>query len=121
MINLEIKNLQIKIRTTTAKLPVQVKQQMLERVIKEGYGLKGKSKWVSESIERFLLLPEYPELVDIAVEMEEMTGLISISLSDTVMSKLDKAVVEVRQQYPTIEGVRSKVIRASIMQRLLRG
>lgn len=106
--------------TTTAKLPKQVKQKMLERVIKDGYGLKGKSKWIGESIEKFVLLEDYPELVDIAVEMEEMTSIASISISPELVKTLDAAVVEVRKKYPSMEGVRSKIIRASIMQRLLR-
>jgi hypothetical protein len=36
------------------------------------------------------------------------------------MLRIEQAIVEVRKQYPTIEGVKSNLIRASIMQRLLR-
>lgn len=106
--------------TTTAKLPKLIQQVMLERVVKDGYGLKGKSRWIGESIERFLQLPNYPELVDIADEMQEMTDVASISLSTELLKKLDHAVIQVRTQYPAMEGVKSKIIRASIMQRLLR-
>ncbi len=36
------------------------------------------------------------------------------------MKKLDQAIIKVRRQYPAMEGVKSNLIRASIMQRLIR-
>jgi hypothetical protein len=113
-------NSSVKKITTTAKIPKRVQQSMLERIIKDEYGLKGKSRWISESIEKFLEMPNFPELVDIAEEMEEMTEVVSISLTELLMKKLDYAVVQVRKEYPAMEGVRSKVIRAGIIQRLLK-
>lgn len=106
--------------TTTAKLPKKVQQRMLEQIIQEGYGLKGKSIWISESIMSFLKLPNFPELVDIAIEMEGMTEIVSMSLPEELGEQLEKAVITIRSQYPAMEGVKSKIIRASIMQRFLK-
>lgn len=107
--------------TTTAKLPKSIQQTMLEKIIRDGYGMRGKSKWISEAIEHFLILDNYPELVDIANEMEEMTDVVSMRLSRELVQKLDVAIIVVRKEFPALEGVKSSIIRASIIQRLIRG
>jgi len=106
--------------TTSIKLQKKLHRQLQQRVIEDGYGMRGKSKWIIESIESLLKLADYPELVEIAEDMDHLNDIISIRLSDTLMGRLDKAVIQVRKQYPALEGVKSNLIRASIMQRLLR-
>ena len=49
-----------------------------------------------------------------------LSEVVSISVSDELMDKLDRAVISVRREYPGMEGVKSNLIRASIMQRLIR-
>lgn len=93
---------------------------MQQRIISDGYGMRGKSKWIVEAIESFLMLTDYPTLADIACDMDQLSEVISIRLPDALMSKLDKAIIEVRRHYPAMEGVKSNLIRASIMQRLIR-
>jgi hypothetical protein len=105
---------------TSIKLQKIIHLKMQQRIISDGYGMRGKSKWIIEAIEDFLLLDDYPYLVDIAGDMEKLTALVSIRLTDTLAIKLDKAVIKVRRQYPAMEGVKSNLIRASIMQRLIR-
>lgn len=105
----------------TAKLPESVHQTLLEKIIKDGYGMRGKSRWVQEALEQFLSLNNYPELVDIATEMNEMTSVISIRVAPMLLQNLDKAIIAVRKIYPGMEGVKSCLIRASIIQRLIRG
>lgn len=105
----------------TAKLPQSVHQTLLEQIIKDGYGMRGKSRWVQEAIERFLQVQNYPELVDIATEMNEMTTVISARVSHQLILSLEEAVITIRRVYPTMEGVKSGLIRASIIQRLIRG
>jgi hypothetical protein len=65
-------------------------------------------------------LTDYPTLVEIAEDMDQLSDILSLRLPETLMLKIEKAVVHVRKQYPTIEGVKSNLIRASIVQRLLR-
>jgi len=105
----------------TTKLPKSLHQNLLQQVIQDGYGMRGKSKWISESIERLLALSNFPELVEIANEVEELTDIIGIRITKNLLDKLDHAVIDIRKQYPSIEGVKSKIVRASIIQRLLRG
>ncbi len=105
----------------TAKLPKSVHQKMLEKIIKDGYGMRGKSLWMHEAIERFLQLENYPEFVDIATEMDEMIAVVTARISRELIGKLDEAVIVVRREYLGMEGVKSSLIRASIIQRLIRG
>lgn len=105
---------------TSIKLQKRLHYKMQQRVISDGYGMRGKSRWIIEAIERFLDLPDYPDLVDIAGDMDHLSEMISIRLSEELMLKLDQAIIQVRRDYPAMEGVKSNVIRASIMQRLIR-
>ena len=105
---------------TSIKLQKLLHYKMQQQIISDGYGMRGKSKWIVEAIEDFLQLPDYPSLTDIANEMEQLNEILSIRLSDNLMLKLDQAIINVRRQYPAMEGVQSNLIRASIMQRLIR-
>ena len=94
-------------------------QMMLERIVAEGYGLKGKSKWVTEAVERFLAMPDYIACVDIASAQEDMSDPVLCTIPESLSRKLDLALIEVRRQYPDMEGVKSNIMRASLTQRLL--
>ncbi len=105
---------------TSIKLQKLLHYKMQQQIIRDGYGMRGKSKWLIEAIENFLTLPDYPSLVDIAGDMEQLSETISLRLPDELIKKLDQAIINVRRQYPAMEGVKSNLIRASIMQRLIR-
>lgn len=83
------------------------------------YDLKSKSKWIAEAIEAFFTLKNFVELVMINDQMHGFEKLDAISIDRELKSRLDLAVIEVRQQYPALEGVQSKIVRAAIIQRLL--
>jgi predicted DNA-binding protein len=105
---------------TSIKLQRPLHQKMLERIISDGYGMRGKSRWIVEAIEAFLQLTDFPSLTDIADDMEQLTETISIRMPEELIAHLDHAVIAVRRHYPAMEGVKSNLIRASIMQRLIR-
>lgn len=105
---------------TSIKLQKKLHQHLQQRIIEDGYGMRGKSQWIIESIEALLQLDDYPELVDIAEDMDQLSDMVSIRLPEDLMLSIEQAVIKVRKQYPTIEGVKSNLIRASIIQRLLR-
>jgi len=110
----------IKKTMTSIKLQKLLHFKMLQRVINDGYGMRGKSRWIVEAIEAFLQLPDYPTLADIAGDMNQLSEVVSIRLPNDLTSKIDYAIIEVRRHYPSMEGVKSNLIRASIMQRLIR-
>jgi hypothetical protein len=94
---------------------------MLQAIISDGYGLRGKSQWVSEAIENFLKM-DYIDLVDIGSEMSagELKETESFYLSPLVIDILEEIIVKVRLVHPRIEGVKSIIIRSSVFQRLFR-
>jgi len=110
----------IKFMMTSIKLQKKLHYKMQQRIISDGYGMRGKSKWIVGAIDAFLNLPDYPSLTDIADDMDQLTDIISIRLPDELILKIDRAIIEVRRHYPAMEGVKSNLIRASIMQRLIR-
>lgn len=105
---------------TSIKLQKILHRRLQERIIADGYGMRGKSKWIIESIESLLAFDDYPTLVDIAEDMDHLSDIVSIRIPDELMRRIEAAIVHVRKQYPTLEGVKSNLIRASIIQRLLR-
>lgn len=104
---------------TSIKLQKTLHQRLQERIIADGYGMRGKSRWINEAIASFLELQDYPTLVDIAEDMGQLNEMVSIRVPEDTIVKIERAVVHVRKQYPTLEGVKSNLIRASIIQRLL--
>lgn len=112
-------NIQKKVMTSI-KLQKNLHHRLQQRIIADGYGMRGKSKWIIESIESLLTIADFPTLVDIAEDMDHLSDMVSIRLPEELMVRIEQAIIQVRKQYPTIEGVKSNLIRASIVQRLLR-
>ena len=52
--------------------------------------------------------------------MENLNEILSLRLPFTLMKRLDSAVIETRKQFPAMEGVKSNLIRAGIVQALIR-
>ena len=89
------------------------------KMLDEGYSLREKSKWISEAIEDFLTLKEYQSLVEMAELVNDFTKNETIYITPDIEDKLDEAIIKVRTQYPTLEGVKSLIVRASIIRRLV--
>jgi hypothetical protein len=104
----------------TLVVPEQLQNEMKYLVIAEKYGMRGKSKWVSEAIEAFLQLEEFPELVSLADEMKGLEKSESIMIDIRLKKSIDAAALAIRKAYPLLEGVQSRIIRASILQRIIR-
>ena len=104
---------------TSVKLPAKLEHQMLLSIVGEGYGMRGKSRWIEDAITEFLNMENRVELVEYASEMINLSKVISVRLKDKTIMLIENAVTEVRTQYPNLEGVKSNIIRASIIQKLL--
>lgn len=101
-------------------MPYLLKKEIREYVIKDGYGLRGKSLWISEAIQNLLSLSDYPELVSYNNEMHGFDALETVVIDYKTKLAIENAVLKVRTEYPTLEGVKSRILRTSIMQRILR-
>jgi hypothetical protein len=121
MENSQIKQVkQIQQKTSFSfKLPGKINQQMNEAIVAEGRGLRGKSKWIIEAIESFLSLENFPELTSLSEGVEKNPTAITIRIPSALMLRLENAIVIIRKNHPALEGVKSKIVRASIYQRIL--
>lgn len=114
MINSKAKKISISFRTSE-----RIEQRMLQRIIGDGYGLKGKSKWICDAVENFLAMPSFWDLVDIASAQEDLRKNSNFTPTEALLKKIEDAIVIVRKHYPLLEGVQSNIIRASINQKLI--
>ena len=104
----------------TFVLPDNLQRECREQIIRDGYDMRGKSKWIIEGIEQLLALRNYPELVHLNDEMKGFEKLESVVISKSLKKFLDAAIIHVRRTYPAMEGVQSRIFRTAILQRLLR-
>lgn len=104
----------------TFVLPMTLQQELKETIIRDGYDLKSKSRWVSEAIKTIIENTNLPDLVKINDEMKGFEKLESVVISKELKTQLNEAIINVRKVYPGIEGVQSRILRTAIVQRLLR-
>ena len=88
-------------------------------MIREGYDLKGKSRWVAEAVEALLKMKSFPELVKLNDEMSGFGKMESVLVPRDLKIRLDQAIRTVRETYLMLEGVQSRLMRTAIMQRLI--
>jgi hypothetical protein len=104
----------------TFVLPAQLQHDYKTNIVNQGYSLREKSKWISNAVSDLLEMPNYIELVYYGDEFGGFDKSETIVVDESLKHALDSAVVEVRKNYPAIEGVQSRVLRTAILQRLLR-
>lgn len=104
----------------TFVVPEVLQNDLRQQIVKDGYGLRGKSKWVSEAITRLFAISSYPLLVSYNDEMSRFDKVETIVISYTLHKELDDAIITIRKDFPAMEGLKSRIIRTAILQRLLR-
>lgn len=100
-------------------LPKGLHQDLQERVVLDGYGLKGKSQWVAEAVMQLFQLEHFTDLVKVNDVMQGFEKLESILIDRKLKLQLDDCVLQVRRKYPEVDGVQSRIMRTAILQRLL--
>lgn len=104
----------------TVVMPKKMNEEMRERIFQENYGMRGKSKWAMEAVNDLLKMDKYEDLVNYSDEMHDFRSVETIVISKDLKSKIDDAVIRIRQKYPVLEGIQSRIFRTGILQRLLR-
>ena len=101
-------------------LPSNAKQELRERMLRDGYGLREKSRWIGEAIQNFVQTDDFPQLTEMANTLSNINATESVNISSELDKELEEACIKVRTVYPLLEGVKSLVVRASIIRRLWR-
>ena len=105
--------------TSTFKIPDTLNQKLNEKVIADGYGMRGKSRWIKEAIEKLFTYQNFPELVFFSDDIENANHSISVRFPRKLLLEVEKMVMSVRREYPELEGVKSRIVRTAIIQRLI--
>lgn len=108
--------------TKSFKIPASLEIEMNKKLVSEGYGLRGKSKWICDSICKFLTFSDKEfilDCVELSEELENLDKSISFRPTPVVDQLLDDWVIQVRMKMPIIEGLKSKIIRTAIIHNLL--
>ena len=105
---------------TTITLPSKLKTDVDRRVIRDGYGFRGKSKWVSEALDEFLNLENFVEYVEMG-ETSNLDDRMSFAIDINLEGGINEAVIRIRRAYPHLEGIKSRILRTALVQRLVRG
>lgn len=111
----------MKSKKVTVRFSSRLKSEMQAAVIKAGYGFHGKSKWLVNSIHLFLQQPSYIDLVEhgIDINQAEFTSVEAFYIDEATFKLVKKALVDVRLNYPLLEGVQSALVRAAVVFSLL--
>ncbi len=110
-----------KTSVVTFKMSKELDHAVQKRVVEEGYGFNGKSKWVCQSIVKFLSFHDKEfviESISNAGFVKDKEKLCSARITPEIESLIDEWVVHCRMSDPTLEGLRSKIVRASIVNGL---
>lgn len=100
-------------------LPENISKEIRQRMLKDNYSLREKSRWISEAIEDFLKLNDYRNFVEMANLVSDLTNTETIHITSDLVDKLEYAVLQVRKEHPILEGVKSLIVRASVIRRLV--
>ena len=96
-------------------------QKLDEKIIADGYGMRGKSRWINEAIVNLFKIPNYSELVELTDAIDDKVDrTITIRSPRSLKQGLEKRVIETRKNYLNLEGIKSKIIRTAILQRFIR-
>lgn len=109
----------MKKKRMVVNLPKNAGPEIHMRMVQEGYNMREKSKWVSESIETFIAMKDYRELVKMAELIDNFVKQETIYITPELEDKLNNSIIHVRKKYPALEAVQSLIVRASITRRLV--
>jgi hypothetical protein len=106
----------------TVRMPQFLRKEVLQAIVNCDYGMRGKSRWVLDAITDFLSKENFIDFVDIGSEMSnsDLMTVETFYLPIEILDAMDGAILKVRHKYPMMEGVKSVIIRSSIIQQLLR-
>jgi len=108
-------------KKTTVRISPRLKQEISKHMAENGYGLHGKSKWLASAITEFDKIPNNSDLISQAIEINPggPTLVEGFYLSPNIVETINIIAVKVRQKRPLLEGVKSAILRASIINKLI--
>lgn len=105
----------------TVRFSKRLRDEMNTCIVNHGYGLHGKSKWISEAIQKFINRIDFIELVEHGqnINQGDLVSVEAFYIDESTKRLLEQAIVKVRIKHPLFEGVQSAIIRASVINSLI--
>jgi glutamate racemase len=110
-----------KAKKITVRFSKSLKAEMQHAIIKLGYGLHGKSRWLTDAVVNFLKQPNYIELVEHGINMNQadLCDVEAFYLHERIVNEVKQALIQVRTHFPMLEGVQSAFIRSCVIYQLV--
>lgn len=110
-----------KTKKITVRFSKRLKSEMQNALIKSGYGLHGKSRWLKEAIRHFFLQADFIDYVENGTDINqaELSEIEAFYLDFDTIQKLKAAFLQIRVKYPLFEGVQSALIRSAVVYHLM--
>ncbi len=110
-----------KTKKITVRFSNKMKREMEKDIIENGYGMHGKSKWVSEAITALSVLSNLNELIEDGENINQgiLESVEAFYLSENTMTVLKELMIKARRYNPMLVGVQSSIIRASVINKLI--
>jgi hypothetical protein len=102
-------------------LPAKLKSEMRGAMHQASYGLREKSRWLVEAIKAFLELNNYRDYIMYCCEIKGLDAKESFLIPSELKERIDEEYYIIRKDNPYIEGIKSAILRAAIIQRISRG
>ena len=104
----------------TFAITESLKKDLLKSVISDGYGLRGKSKWISEAVIDLIKIKDFEDLIAYNDGMHGFNKMETAIVDPAIEKIVEESVVVVRKKHPALEGVKSRIMRTAIIQRIVR-
>ena len=110
-----------KTKKITVRFSHKLKQAMEKEIIENGYGMHGKSRWVSEAIISLSNITNLNELIEDGENINQGTlGIVeAFYIPESTFRILRRLMLNARKHNPLLEGVQSSIIRASVINKLI--
>jgi hypothetical protein len=114
-------NVNKKVKKITVRFPKRLKVEMQTALVKSGYGLHGKSRWLKEAVTIFLLQSDFVDYVENGIDLNQakLSEVEAFYLDRDTFQMLNNAFVKIRVKHPLFEGVQSALIRSAIVYSLM--
>jgi hypothetical protein len=106
------------VRKITVKLPSSLKLSLPVQILKDGYNMRQKSKWVVEAINELLSRNGWEGALLSELMVTPNTQDV-FSVPEIVVNKINQEVHRVALLNPSLNASKSSIIRAAINRRML--
>ena len=107
----------------TYRTSLRVQETMLPVIAQSmhdnGYGVRQRSKWICESLEKLVSSEDYWHLISEAFMDQGASSQIPVTLDHDTNKRLDEATKTYKKEYGVSEIDQSAILRAAITYRLL--